>query len=102
MRRFWILGVAFLWACGADGPAAETGPEDLDAFVAADSARIMEELRFLSLDSLEGRRTGEPGNLIARDFILEAFREAGLQAPPAGFVQAFEFRGRRDPTAVFH
>ena len=102
MKRFCILGAALLCACGTEGPAPETGPEDLDAFIAADSARIMEELRFLSLDSLEGRRTGQPGNQIAREFILEVFQEAGLRAPPTGFVQAFEFRGRRDTTTVIH
>jgi len=100
MKRLCILGAALLCACGPEGPTAEAGPENPDAFIAADSAQIMEELRFLSLDSLEGRQTGQPGNVIAREFILGAFQDAGLQEPPAGFVQSFEFTGRRDTTQV--
>ena len=61
----------------------------------------MEELQFLAHDSLLGRRTGLPGNGIARDFILAAFREAGLAPPPYGHVQAFEFANRRDTTQLY-
>jgi hypothetical protein len=101
----WIIAAGLLFACaraGEGGAAGGGGLEDPDAFVAADSERILEELRFLSSDALRGRRTGEPGNAQARDFILKAFREAGLRAPEGGFVQAFEFRGRRDTTQVVH
>ena len=98
---FLVVG---LTACGGDGPDGNPGEapraEDPDTFVAADSARIMEDLRFLSSDSLEGRQTGQPGNVLAREYILAALREAGLQEPPSGFVQHFEFRGRRDTTQV--
>lgn len=89
-------------ACQVPAPPTDTGPEDPDSFVAGDSAKIMEDLRFLSHDSLAGRRTGEPGNALARDHILAAFQEAGLQEPPAGYIQPFEFTGRRDPNLTFH
>jgi Zn-dependent M28 family amino/carboxypeptidase len=95
MKKVWLLGTVLLVACGTEAP-----PADPDAFVAGDSARIMADLELLSHDSLQGRRTGEPGNLMARDFILAAFQEAGLQEPPSGFVQPFEFTGRRDTTQV--
>jgi Zn-dependent M28 family amino/carboxypeptidase len=49
---------------------------------------------------MEGRRTDEPGNLKAREYILAGFRKAGLQEPPGGFVQPFEFRSRRDSARV--
>ena len=108
----WILAsLLVLHACsgGAETNASrETPPltqlpsEPLDSFVAADSAQLMSELRFLSSDSLEGRRTGEPGNALAREFIRSAFRDAGLHEPPGGFVQPFEFRGRGAPAEVTH
>ena len=100
-RLTWTLALALLTACAGGGDDAigqDTGPEDPDAFVAADSAAMMDALRFLSSDSLQGRRTGEPGNVLAREFILAAFREAGLQEPEGGFVQPFEFTGRRGTT----
>jgi len=102
-RLTFTLVLALLTGCAGGGDAAvgqDAGPEDLDAFLAADSAAMMDALRVLSSDSFQGRRTGEPGNAMARDFILVAFREAGLQEPPGGFVQPFEFTGRRDTTRV--
>jgi len=102
-RLTFTLVLALLTACagGGDGAVGQNaGPEDPDAFVAADSASMMDALRVLSSDSLQGRRTGEPGNAMARDFILAALRAAGLQEPPGGFVQPFEFAGRRDTTQV--
>jgi len=100
MKNAWTLAVLLLTACGSEAPLMEAAPEDPDAFVAGDSARVMSDLLFLSSDSLEGRRTGEPGNHVAREFILAAYQEAGLQEPPGGFIQPFEFRGRRDTTQV--
>jgi Zn-dependent M28 family amino/carboxypeptidase len=93
-----LLALALSWssiACG--GPSL---PQDPDAFIAADSARILADLRVLSHDSLEGRRTGTPGSLLAQAYIGDAFEDAGLGVPPGGTVQPFEFRGRRDTTQV--
>ncbi|MGD8360430.1 MAG: M28 family peptidase [Gemmatimonadota bacterium] len=108
----WILASLLpLHACtgGAETSASrETTPatqllsEPSDSFVAADSAQLMSELRFLSSDSLEGRRTGETGNVLAREFIRAAFGDAGLHEPPGGFVQPFEFRGRGGAAQVTH
>ena len=100
---FLFFSVSLLTACAGGGEAPSATEEwggDPDGFLAADSARMMEELRFLSSDSLKGRQSGTPENVLARDFILAAFLEAGLEEPAAGFVQPFEFRGRRDTTQV--
>lgn len=102
-RTAWTLAPALLGACGGAGAgesAQDSGPVDPDAFVTADSVAMMEELRFLASDSLEGRQIGQPGNVVARDFVHAALREAGLREPALGFVQPFEFRGRRDTTQV--
>jgi hypothetical protein len=40
------------------------------------------DLRFLASDELQGRKTGEPGNLKAATFIAERFRHLGLQSFP--------------------
>jgi len=98
----WILMALVGWLVGCAGEVAEEEglPGDPDLFVSQDSVRIMAELRVLAHDSMEGRRTGEPGNVKSREFIAMAFREAGLHEPPGGWVQPFEFRGRRDSTTV--
>jgi Zn-dependent M28 family amino/carboxypeptidase len=102
MKRLWIGMSLALVACGTEPPPAEPGPQDPDTFVAQDSVRILADLRILSHDSLEGRRTGEAGNAMARDFILGSFQEVGLQEPPGGFIRPFEFSGRRDTTQLSH
>jgi Zn-dependent M28 family amino/carboxypeptidase len=90
-----LMGVLACW--GADGSQVA---EDPDSFVAGDSLQILEDLRILSHDSLEGRRTGTRGAVLAQEYIRAGFEASGLAAPPAGFVQPFEFRGRRDTTQV--
>lgn len=109
LRVVWAFAVPLLSGCAGGeestasqeaGPAVQLTVEESDAFVGADSAEVMAELRYLSSDSLLGRRTGEPGNIAAREFILAAFQDAGLREPGEGFVQPFEFRGRRDTAQV--
>ena len=81
---------------GTTSCQAQTTDQILDAFVTADSGRIMTELAVLSHDSLAGRRTGQPGNALAQAFIQAAFQAAGLREPPDGFRQPFRVTGRRD------
>lgn len=89
-------------ACGAEDRTLLAGQVavDPDSFVAGDSIQILEDLRILSHDSLEGRQTGTHGGLLTQEYIREGFEAAGLTVPPTGFIQPFEFRGRRDTTQV--
>jgi Zn-dependent M28 family amino/carboxypeptidase len=50
----------------------------------------------LSLDSLEGRRTGEKGGLIARDYVVSQFKKYGIAPLLSDYTQPFTFKGRRD------
>ncbi|MFC1660183.1 M28 family peptidase [Gemmatimonadota bacterium] len=79
----------------------EAFPEEPDAFVAMDSVQVLADLRILSSDGMEGRRTGTRGADRARVYILTAFQRAGLEALPGGFTQPFEFQSRRDTTVVY-
>jgi Zn-dependent M28 family amino/carboxypeptidase len=57
-----------------------------------DRARLMRELTALASPEFEGRRTGTPGSLKARQWIVEQFRATGLA--PAGvaeYLQPFTF-----------
>jgi Zn-dependent M28 family amino/carboxypeptidase len=96
----FVLTLASVLAVGATSCGGPAQSPDPDAFVASDSALILEDLRTLSHDSLEGRQTGTRGSLLAQGYIQAGFEEAGVGVPPAGFVQPFEFRGRRDTTQV--
>jgi Zn-dependent M28 family amino/carboxypeptidase len=57
-----------------------------------DRARLMRDLTMLASPAFEGRRTGTPGALKARQWIVEQFRAAGLT--PGGtmeYLQPFTF-----------
>ena len=100
----WVTAALLAAGCegsGAHGvPMGDPVPADTDLFVAMDSVRILDVVRVLSHDSMEGRQTGTPGGERARRYLLAAFRELGLQEPPSGYHQPFELRSRRDTAQV--
>lgn len=61
-----------------------------------DADALLERVRFLSLDSLEGRRTGEKGGLIARDYVVSQFKKNGISPLLSEYIQPFSFEGLRD------
>ena len=61
-----------------------------------DSNSLIENIRFLSSDKLEGRKTGSGGNAEARAFILEQFKSIGLETHYKNYQQEFSFSNRRE------
>ncbi|MDG1434021.1 MAG: M28 family peptidase [Saprospiraceae bacterium] len=59
-----------------------------------DSFQIMEDVEYLASDQLEGRRSGEKGNELAREYIVSRFKELGLEKLNSSFLQAFSFYKR--------
>ncbi|MGQ0733703.1 MAG: M28 family peptidase [Acidobacteriota bacterium] len=59
---------------------------------------LMSAVRTLASPALEGRRSGTPGNLAARAWVVAQFREAGLAAITADHQMPFSFT--RDDVAV--
>jgi Zn-dependent M28 family amino/carboxypeptidase len=59
-----------------------------------DSGRLIDDLRSLSADSMEGRRTGTPGNERARRYLDRAYAEIGLQPIGGSFRHPFNMQGR--------
>ncbi len=54
---------------------------------------LLNHLAFLASDDLKGRKTGEPGNLIARNHIVNEFLSQGLEVT----LQPFSFERRGTP-----
>jgi hypothetical protein len=61
-----------------------------------DGDQLLHDLSVLAHDSMEGRRTGSPGNERARRFILDRLDEMNLPAPSGGRMQEFHFTNQRD------
>lgn len=98
-----LAGTTGLAACGATTSRLDTGPTP-------DTTRIAHDIGVLAADSLEGRRTGTPGNDAAAAWIAARLRQLGVQpvAPDAAtcganggcaptFVQPFVARPARGP-----
>lgn len=62
-------------------------------------------MRFLASDELQGRRTGEQGNLVAARYIAEQFRRLGLAMAPeaSSYMQAvpFDKMGALQPGVIY-
>jgi len=59
-----------------------------------DSVRLLDDLKVLSSDAMEGRRTGTVGSEKARAFIAERFKASGVVPFGASYEHAFTFRIR--------
>src|SRR5262245_12104020 len=59
-----------------------------------DSAMLLDDLRVLSSDAMEGRRTGTAGSQKARAFIAERFKASGVLPFGASYEHTFTFRSR--------
>src|SRR5436189_1597664 len=66
-------------------------------------ANLRKHIEYLASDKLEGRRAGEPGAVLAGNYVAEQFRKVGLKPGvvdgngKAGFLQNFSYTPVRDP-----
>ena len=81
MRRGLGGTLCFVLALGLAVAAGAAAPEIPPA------ATILDHVRALSAETMEGRQAGTPGAERAADYISRAFKEAGLQ--PAGEAATF-------------
>ncbi|MBI2827926.1 MAG: M20/M25/M40 family metallo-hydrolase [Acidobacteria bacterium] len=94
------LGVAaLLIQAPLGGQAAAASAVDAAARH-VDRAQLMRDVETLAATTFEGRRTGTPGGLKARQWLVDEFRAIGLQpAGTQGYSQPFTFT-TRDARAV--
>lgn len=59
------------------------------ATLEVDSARVVDDLRFLSSPDLAGRGAGTPGNRVAREYIQRELADAGVRPFDRGWSQSF-------------
>lgn len=65
-----------------------------------DSMQVIEDIKHLASDELEGRRTGEKGNDLAREYIVLRFKKLGLEKFNDSYTQPFSFY-KRFPKKVY-
>ena len=85
-----IAAALLLAACTtAEAPVAPVSPPP-----SAMHAQLLEDVRILSADDMQGRDTGAPGGAMARDYIIGRLEALGVAAPPMGREQPWEMQGR--------
>lgn len=60
-----------------------------------DNTELLGDVQYLSSDELEGRRTGEPGNKMAQDYIEDRFHSLNLQMAGESYHHLFDFTNSR-------
>ena len=93
-----LLALILTSSCGAALPVQQSPKEGGQKTEAAkpaetkriDPARLLEDVRALSADSMEGRGAGTKGGELARAYVEQRFREAGLAPFWASYEQPFE------------
>ncbi|MBP2646508.1 MAG: peptidase [Gemmatimonadetes bacterium] len=65
----------------------------LSQSAAVELPRMLDDIKFLSDDRLEGRFTGTPDADTAAAYIQQRFKQVGLQAPAGGWFQEFKVEG---------
>lgn len=60
-----------------------------------DTDQLIEDLRIISSDEMEGRRTGTEGNKKARQYIVRRFEEEGAKPFKGSFTHEFDFTNRQ-------
>jgi len=78
MKRILVLAV--LLAVPAAGLSAQSTPA---------ARQVLEDIQFLAADRLGGRLTGSAGADTAAAYLIRRMEQAGLQAPPSGWIQEF-------------
>ncbi|WP_103664598.1 M20/M25/M40 family metallo-hydrolase [Gracilimonas amylolytica] len=68
---------------------------DQEAEYVLDTDQLIEDLRIISSDSTEGRRTGTEGNQLAREYLLDRFEEEGAEPFQGAFTHEFSFNSRQ-------
>jgi Zn-dependent M28 family amino/carboxypeptidase len=89
-----------------DQQRSARSPDTNRASTTLDAEAILATIRTLASPVYEGRRTGTPGGLLAREWIARRFKEIGLGPIGATYGMSFSFRhtsikGLVDPNRAF-
>lgn len=90
--RSVLLGSLALTLAACVPPTATPAPPPADASPVV-PAQLLEDVRILSADDMQGRDTGSPGGRRARDYIISRLEAIGVAPAPFGRLQPFQARG---------
>ncbi len=89
-KRSILFALLMIVGVSCTSQQAQTVPEPQ-----IDTEQLIEDLRFISSDETEGRRTGTKGNEIAREYLVQRFQEAGALPFQDSYTHEFQFKTRQ-------
>jgi Zn-dependent M28 family amino/carboxypeptidase len=100
MARIRVWRIALLAVIASSGVWAQTPGGTRSAGAAIDRSALLDDLRTLSADAMEGRAAGTAGGARARAYLAERFKASGLAAFNGSYLQPVDVvPGRRSPAA---
>ena len=89
-----VCGLAAFFGCFESSCAAQAVAEKAAAMKQSDSSlnRVTNDIEYLASDELGGRKPGTPEMKLSEDYIVKAYRDAGLVDPTGTgtYFQTFE------------
>lgn len=90
MKRVSALVISVLLA----GLAGSAAPQTARPSKLIDSAALLNDLKVLSADDMQGRQVDTPGGEKARKYVIQRFSESGIRTFRGTYEQPFTFSGR--------
>lgn len=87
---FAAFGVLAACANGVETPAVDP----TESVAPEWSTQLLDDLRILSADDMQGRDTGAEGGAKARQYIVDRLEAMGVAAPPMGRLQTWSLEGK--------
>jgi hypothetical protein len=69
-------------------------------FAPSGGERLMQDVRVLAADDMQGRLVGTQGSARARAYILERLKQEGVRPMASGWTQPFSFTTKKEPDRV--
>lgn len=85
MRLGLLLGTALVLSACTHYPPIRISPDR------PDGGRLMDDVRALSADEMQGRMVDTKGSVRARGWILNRLKQEGVRPLPSGWMQTFNF-----------
>jgi Zn-dependent M28 family amino/carboxypeptidase len=78
----------------------QRGPDAIPQSQKIEARQLLEDLRILSADDMEGRKPGTRGSARARDYIVRRFKESGIRPFGDSYLRSFQFSFRNQTAAL--
>ena len=93
------LATGLVCALAGAGILAQSAPAIVLPKVAVDGAQLLQDLKTLSADDMQGRQAGTAGGARARAYVVSRFKASGIQPIGESYTTAFPLGAREGANA---